>query len=155
MLQVAQSALLLATGFEIDDRDIGGRELVKSRSVTSQVVTAASMTGTHNGGKRGRRKLRCGSKHRSRGWIKISRQTEKRCDSSAIYEIQDTGSLAEEVWINSDNTSTGNQRPTNTVQNIKTRSSIFKPPVDDFPYHSSSEIWHISLCKVERNLNTT
>ena len=50
MLQVAQCALLFVKGFGIVDADADGRELVKSRSVTPQVVTAASMTGASNRG---------------------------------------------------------------------------------------------------------
>ena len=39
-------------GIGIVDADADGREFVKSRSVTPQVVTAASMIGTRNGGNR-------------------------------------------------------------------------------------------------------
>ena len=38
--------------------DADGRELVKSRSVTPPVVTAASMTGTRNGGNRDKLELK-------------------------------------------------------------------------------------------------
>lgn len=87
MLQVAQCTLLFVTGVGIEDADADGRELVKSRRVTPQVVTATSMIGTATlGGNRGKLELK---------WVqtRVTRLDENALRSSVVMitmQVQST-----------------------------------------------------------------
>lgn len=80
MLQVAQCALLFVKGIGIVAADADGRGLVKSRSVTPQVVTAASIAGTSNGGNLDKLEFKWVQTQVTRLVEKSPVQTEKLCD---------------------------------------------------------------------------
>ena len=85
MLQVAQCALLFVKGIGIVAADADGRGLVKSRSVTPQVVTAASIAGTSNGGNLDKLEFKWVQTQVTRLVEKSPVQTEKLCDYSHAH----------------------------------------------------------------------